>query len=81
MHILLTHDDDIHVEGLVSLEYTANQLSDEVGVVASDTDQSCYTNLLWISESPRLRKFSEKRYIANCVPTDYAIVDTEQDSS
>ncbi len=40
MRILVTNDDGIHAPGLRCLEEIAGQLSDDVWVVAPETDQS-----------------------------------------
>ena len=40
MRILVTNDDGIHAEGLAVLERIAGALSDDVWVVAPETEQS-----------------------------------------
>ena len=40
MRILLTNDDGIHAEALACLERIARTMSDDVWVVAPETDQS-----------------------------------------
>ena len=40
MRLLLTNDDGIHAEGLAVLERIARELTDDVWVVAPETDQS-----------------------------------------
>ncbi len=40
MRILLTNDDSIHDEGFAVLERIARELSDDIWVVAPQTDQS-----------------------------------------
>ncbi|MBV8441899.1 MAG: 5'/3'-nucleotidase SurE, partial [Hyphomicrobiales bacterium] len=40
MRILLTNDDGIHAQGLKILESIARELSDDVVVVAPESDQS-----------------------------------------
>ena len=40
MRILLTNDDGIHAPGIASLERIARSLSDDVWIVAPETDQS-----------------------------------------
>ena len=40
MRILLTNDDGIHAPGLAILESIARRLSDEIFIVAPETDQS-----------------------------------------
>ena len=74
MRILLTNDDGIHAEGLQVLERIARRFSDDVWVVAPETDQSGYAHSLSISEPLRLRKVSEKRFAVRGTPTDCVIM-------
>ncbi|MFC5385990.1 5'/3'-nucleotidase SurE [Aquamicrobium segne] len=74
MRILITNDDGIHAEGLESLVRIAHTLSDDVWVVAPETDQSGYAHSLSISEPLRLRKVSEKRFAVRGTPTDCVIM-------
>ncbi|PZU23760.1 MAG: 5'/3'-nucleotidase SurE [Shinella sp.] len=74
MRILLTNDDGIHAEGLAVLERIARTLSDDVWVVAPETDQSGLAHSLTISEPLRLRKISEKRFALRGTPTDCVIM-------
>jgi 5'-nucleotidase len=74
MRILLTNDDGIHAEGLASLERVARTLSDDVWVVAPETDQSGYAHSLSLSEPLRLRKLSEKHFAVRGTPTDCVIM-------
>lgn len=74
MRILLTNDDGIHAEGLAVLERIAHTLSDDVWVVAPETDQSGLAHSLTLSEPLRLRKISDKRYALRGTPTDCVIM-------
>lgn len=74
MRILLTNDDGIHAEGLQVLERIARQLSDDVWVVAPETDQSGYAHSLSLSEPLRLRKLGERHYAVRGTPTDCVIM-------
>ncbi len=74
MRILLTNDDGIHAEGLAVLERIAHALSDDVWVVAPETDQSGLAHSLTLSEPLRLRKVSEKRFALRGTPTDCVIM-------
>ena len=49
MRILLTNDDGIHAEGLASLERIARTISDDVWIVAPETDQSGFAHSLSLS--------------------------------
>ena len=74
LRILLTNDDGINAPGLVSLEKIARELSDDVWVVAPETDQSGVAHSLTLSHPMRVRKISEKRYAVNGTPTDCVIM-------
>ena len=74
MRILVTNDDGIHAEGLAVLERIARQLSDDVWVVAPETDQSGVAHSLSLSNPLRLREISEKRYAVQGTPTDCVIM-------
>ncbi|QLF70298.1 5'/3'-nucleotidase SurE [Peteryoungia desertarenae] len=74
MRILLTNDDGIHAEGLAVLERIARQLSDDVWIVAPETDQSGLAHSLTLSEPLRLRQIDEKRFALRGTPTDCVIM-------
>ena len=74
MRILVTNDDGIHAEGLAVLERIAAQLSDDVWVVAPETDQSGVAHSLSLSNPLRLREIAEKRYAVQGTPTDCVIM-------
>lgn len=74
MRILLTNDDGIHAEGLAVLERIARKLSDDVWIVAPETDQSGLAHSLTLSEPLRLRKVADKHYALRGTPTDCVIM-------
>ena len=74
MRILLTNDDGIHAEGLAVLERIARKLSDDVWIVAPETDQSGLAHSLTLSEPLRLRKVGEKHFALRGTPTDCVIM-------
>ncbi|WP_117195648.1 5'/3'-nucleotidase SurE [Rhizobium terrae] len=74
MRILLTNDDGIHAEGLAALERVARVLSDDVWIVAPETDQSGLAHSLTLSEPLRLRKVGEKHFALRGTPTDCVIM-------
>ncbi len=74
MRILLTNDDSIHAEGLAVLERIARSLSDDVWVIAPETDQSGLAHSLTLSEPLRLRKIEDKRFALRGTPTDCIIM-------
>jgi 5'-nucleotidase len=74
MRILITNDDGIHAEGIAVLERIARTLSDDVWVVAPETDQSGLAHSLTLSEPLRLRKIGEKHFALRGTPTDCVIM-------
>ncbi|MCX8280799.1 5'/3'-nucleotidase SurE [Phyllobacterium sp. 0TCS1.6C] len=78
MRILLTNDDGIHAEGLGVLERVARQLSDDVWVIAPETDQSGLAHSLTLSNPLRLRKIDERHFAVSGTPTDCVIMGVKQ---
>jgi 5'-nucleotidase len=74
MRILLTNDDGIHAEGLAVLERIARTISDDVWVVAPETDQSGLAHSLTLSEPLRLRKIDDRHFALRGTPTDCVIM-------
>ncbi|TFF19710.1 5'/3'-nucleotidase SurE [Jiella endophytica] len=74
MRILLTNDDGINAEGLAVLERVARQISDDVWIVAPETDQSGLSHSLTLSSPLRLRKLGDKRFAVRGTPTDCIIM-------
>ena len=74
MRILLTNDDGIHAEGLAAWSASRGTLSDDVWVVAPETDQSGFAHSLSLSEPLRLRKIGEKHFAVRGTPTDCVIM-------
>ncbi len=74
MRILITNDDGIHAHGLGVLESIARQLSDDVWVVAPETDQSGVSHSLSLNDPLRLRKVADHRYAVKGTPTDCVIM-------
>jgi hypothetical protein len=74
MRILLTNDDGILAEGLEVLERIARTLSDDVWIVAPETDQSGFAHSLSLSEPLRMRQLDERRYALRGTPTDCVIM-------
>lgn len=74
MRILLTNDDGVNAPGLSSLEKIARELSDDVWIVAPETDQSGVAHSLTLSHPMRVRKVAEKHYAVNGTPTDCIIM-------
>jgi 5'-nucleotidase len=74
MRILLTNDDGIHAPGLGVLEKIASDLSDDVWVVAPETDQSGVSHSLSLNDPLRLREIGPRHYAVKGTPTDCVIM-------
>ncbi len=74
MRILLTNDDGIHSQGLEVLEKIARQLSDDVWVVAPETDQSGVSHSLTLNDPLRLRQLGPRHFAVKGTPTDCVIM-------
>jgi len=74
MRILCTNDDGIHAPGLKTLEAIARQLSDDVWVVAPETDQSGVAHSLSLNDPLRLREISDRHFAVKGTPTDCVIM-------
>lgn len=74
MRILITNDDGIEAPGLDVLLQIASELSDEVWVIAPETDQSGAAHSLTLHEPLRLRKLGERTYAVKGTPTDCVIM-------
>ena len=68
--VLVTNDDGIAAPGLAVLEEIAHGLSDNVWVVAPETEQSGAAHSLTIAEPLRIRDAGERRYAVQGTPTD-----------
>ena len=74
MRILLTNDDGIHSYGLDVLEKIALQLSDDVWVVAPETDQSGVSHSLSLNDPLRMREIGARHFAVKGTPTDCVIM-------
>jgi 5'/3'-nucleotidase len=74
MRILITNDDGIEAPGLDALQSIASELSDDVWIVAPETDQSGAAHSLTLHEPLRLRKLGERSYAVKGTPTDCVIM-------
>jgi 5'-nucleotidase len=72
--ILVTNDDGIHAPGLEVLERIAATLSDDVWVVAPETEQSGASHSLTLSDPVRLRRLDERRFAVKGTPTDSVLM-------
>jgi len=74
VRILLTNDDGIHAPGLEVLETIANALSDDVWIVAPDSEQSGASHSLTLHEPLRVREFGPRRFSIVGTPTDCVVM-------
>jgi 5'-nucleotidase len=74
MRILITNDDGIHAPGLDACEAIARALSDEVWIVAPESDQSGVSHSLSLNDPLRLREVSERHFAVKGTPTDCVIM-------
>jgi len=70
VRILLTNDDGIHAEGLVSLERIAHVLSDDIWICAPEYEQSGASRSLTLAEPLRVRRLDARRFATTGTPTD-----------
>ncbi|MEM9733755.1 MAG: 5'/3'-nucleotidase SurE [Pseudomonadota bacterium] len=78
MRILLTNDDGINAPGLAVLEKIARSLSDDVWIVAPETDQSGLAHSLTLSHPLRAREVREQAFAVTGTPTDCVIMGVRQ---
>lgn len=74
MRILITNDDGIEAPGLDAMQQIASELSDDLWVVAPETDQSGAAHSLTLNEPLRLRTLGERTYAVKGTPTDCVIM-------
>ena len=72
--ILLSNDDGIAATGLERLERVARQLSDDVWIVAPETDQSGASHSLTLAQPVRVRQLSERKFAVSGTPTDSVLM-------
>ncbi len=74
MRILITNDDGIHAPGLDAAETIARALSDDVWIVAPESDQSGVSHSLSLNDPLRLREVGERHFAVKGTPTDCVIM-------
>ena len=74
MRILVTNDDGIDAPGLHALRQIAAGLSDDVWVVAPETNHSGAGHSLSLHEPLRLRQLDARSYAVRGTPTDSVIM-------
>lgn len=76
MRILVTNDDGIHAPGLGIAEKIARSLSDDVWVIAPETEQSGASHSLTLTLPLRLREIDSRRFAVTGTPTDCVLLGT-----
>ena len=74
MRILVTNDDGIEAPGLKALKAIAAELSDDVWVVAPETNHSGAGHSLSLRDPIRMRQIDERTYAIGGTPTDCVIM-------
>ncbi len=74
MRILITNDDGIEAPGLTALTAIAAELSDDVWVVAPQTNHSGAGHSLSLRDPIRMRQIGERRFAVDGTPTDCVIM-------
>ena len=70
LRILVSNDDGIHAPGLTVAERIARTLSDDIWVVAPETEQSGASHSLTLTLPLRLRNAGPQRFAVSGTPTD-----------
>lgn len=70
LRILISNDDGIHAPGLAVAEQIARTLSDDIWVIAPETEQSGASHSLTLTLPLRLRQAGHQRYALSGTPTD-----------
>lgn len=74
MRILLTSDDGMSAPGLAALERIAAALSDDVWIVAPETEQSGASHSLTLHMPLRYREAAPRRFAVQGTPTDSIVM-------
>src|SRR3546814_659152 len=72
--VLVTNDDGIHAPGLKTLGKLAKPISDDVWVVAPETEQSATSHSLTLRRPLRERRLGPKRFSVDGTPTDCVLI-------
>ena len=68
--ILISNDDGIHARGLEIAERIARTLSDDIWIVAPETEQSGASHSLTLTLPLRIRQVNERKFAVQGTPTD-----------
>jgi 5'-nucleotidase len=72
--ILVSNDDGINAHGIRTLEKIAREVSDDVWVVAPETNQSGAAHSLTLTRPLRVRQHDERRFSVDGTPTDCVLI-------
>lgn len=72
--ILVSNDDGINAPGIKVLEKIAKSLSDDVWVVAPESEQSASGHSLTLTLPLRVRRISKRKFAVNGTPTDSVLL-------
>ncbi|WP_237151811.1 5'/3'-nucleotidase SurE [Oryzibacter oryziterrae] len=78
MRILISNDDGFGAPGILALERVARQLTDDVWVVAPETDQSGLAHSLTLHDPLRAREIDNRHFAVRGTPTDCVIMAIRQ---
>lgn len=76
--ILLSNDDGIHAPGIAILRKIAETISDDIWVVAPETEQSCSSHSLTLTRPLRPKQLQEKTFMVDGTPTDCVLLALEK---
>ncbi len=68
--ILVTNDDGYHAPGIQLLEKIARKISNNVWVVAPETEQSCKSHSLTLDRPLQIKEIAEQKFHVNGTPSD-----------
>lgn len=76
--ILISNDDGVHSTGIEVLERVAYEITDDVWVVAPESEQSGASHSLTLRQPLRVRKVSERKFAVAGTPTDSVLFAVRQ---
>lgn len=74
MRILISNDDGINAPGLKVMEHIARQFTDDIWVVAPESEQSGAGHSLTLTEPMRIREISHQKFAVRGTPTDCVLL-------
>ncbi|HAU29356.1 MAG TPA: 5'/3'-nucleotidase SurE [Rhodospirillaceae bacterium] len=78
MRILLVNDDGIHAPGLAVLEEIVRELTDDVWVVAPQTEQTAMSHALTTHRPLRIHQHDERHFSVDGTPADCVLLALRQ---